>query len=381
MPPPVSPPLADVGLFGRAAASARIVASGLPVAVRLPTDGHTVAHVVGGERRVINQPCTFTPFASARPCSARCRFCSETLIHRDATRLSASLRPGADYHAQLREALAALRPVPLGFSLSGLEASDDFAWVSGVLTEAARHEASGGVWTEKVMYSNANGFDPGGHGPALLDRLVAFGLDRVEVSRHHPEAEANDAIMRFRRKAAVRSDAGFARAVRAAGERLHVRLVCVMQHGGVTDLGGVRAYLRFARGLGVTEVVFRELSRLGDLYVENKPFQYVEAQRAPLDALLDEVWPEGAGPVADFAPEGVVAGYYYYNLFGMMDGLRVTFETSDYAEMKARHHGDVVHKLVFHANGHLCADWDPNTRVLLRTGLASGALASGEASP
>ena len=45
----------------------------------------------------------------------------------------------------------------------------------------------------------------------------------------------------------------------------------------------------------------------------------------------------------------------------------VTFETSDYTTMKDRHASGVVHKLVFHANGNLCGDWDPGTRVLLRT--------------
>ena len=49
------------------------------------------------------------------------------------------------------------------------------------------------------------------------------------------------------------------------------------------------------------------------------------------------------------------------------DAVDVTFETSDYTEMKARHALDVIHKLIFHANGKLCADWDPNTRVLLDT--------------
>ncbi len=43
------------------------------------------------------QPITFTPFASARPCSARCVFCSETLVHRAVRLLSASLRPQPDY--------------------------------------------------------------------------------------------------------------------------------------------------------------------------------------------------------------------------------------------------------------------------------------------
>ena len=48
-------------------------------------------------------------------------------------------------------------------------------------------------------------------------------------------------------------------------------------------------------------------------------------------------------------------------------GLDVTFETSDYGEMKRRHASGVVCKLVYHANGNLCGDWDPEREVLLST--------------
>lgn len=358
--------MTDLGLLSSARIRRRVLDADLPIEIRLADSTDLVEHSVGGEFRRFNQPCTFTPFASARPCSARCRFCSETLAHRNATTLSASLRPGPDYGQQLRRALAALRAVRLGFSLSGLEASDDFDWVTDVIAAATEHEAAGGAWEGKVMYSNANGFHPDGYGTALVDRLVAFGLDRVEISRHATDAEKNDAIMRFRPGTRVQDNAEFARAVDTASERLTVRLVCVLQQGGVATLDEALAYVAFAKGLGVTDVVFRELSRLGDDYRHNASWRYVESHRAPLDSLLDEWWPANAAPRAGFVPRGAVAGYYYYNLHGDLDGVRITLETSDYTEMKGRHQSDVIHKLVFHANGNLCADWDPNTRVLLR---------------
>ncbi|MFX7620792.1 hypothetical protein ABTJ52_20545, partial [Acinetobacter baumannii] len=74
---------------------------------------------IGGRTVQIAQPVTFTPYASAQPCSARCRFCSETLD--EGGPHAAALRPGPQYGAQLRQALAALRGLPLSWSLSGLE--------------------------------------------------------------------------------------------------------------------------------------------------------------------------------------------------------------------------------------------------------------------
>jgi hypothetical protein len=365
-------PPTDLGLLGRSRLRDRLTGAGLPLDVRLPDAIHPgsascVEHTIAGVPRYIAQPCTFTPFASARPCSARCRFCSETLVDEEATTLSATLRPGPGYAAELRAALAALRGVPLGLSLSGLEATDDEDWLHAVLDEVLAHEAAGGEWTDKVLYSNANGFAQELAGRRLLRRLEEEGLDRVEISRHHPVARRNQQIMRFRDDARVRDAEDFARAVSAAVDHVPLRFVCVLQRGGVSDLAGALAYIRWARSLGVRDVVFRELSRLGDRYVDNAPRRYVAQSRAPIEELLDELWPEGRKPAAGFVPEELVAGYYYWNLAGSVGDVRVTFETSDYTEMKSRHHSGVVHKLVFHANGNLCADWDPNTEVLLRS--------------
>ncbi|WP_428214340.1 hypothetical protein, partial [Enterococcus casseliflavus] len=52
---------------------------------------------IGGRTVQIAQPVTFTPYASAQPCSARCRFCSETLD--DGGPHAAALRPGPQYGA------------------------------------------------------------------------------------------------------------------------------------------------------------------------------------------------------------------------------------------------------------------------------------------
>src|SRR6478736_5988140 len=90
----------------------------LGVRLRLPTPDRLRDHRIGGVVRRVAQPVTFTPFASAQACSARCVFCSETLVHRDARVLSASLRPAGDYHAGLRRALHELRGLPIGISLS-----------------------------------------------------------------------------------------------------------------------------------------------------------------------------------------------------------------------------------------------------------------------
>jgi hypothetical protein len=340
----------------------------LPVRRKVPPPEQLRAHPLEGRLWPVALPVTFTPFASARPCSARCVFCSETLRPHGAGRLSASLRPGPRYQEGLARALAALQGLPLGISLSGLESTDAPEWLLGVLDVLEAHERHpAGHVEEKVLYSNAAGLCAETSGGVLLPRLARYGLTRVEISRHHPEAPRNDAIMRFRPGQPVARQVVFEEAVRAARGHVPVRLVCIVQRTGVATPADVVDYLRWAvERLGVTDVVFREFSRLHGLYQPNATWRTIERERVPIESLLEPLLPDGPG--SDFEPVDVTRGYYYWNARLRWRGqCSVTFEASDYQDMKARHHSGVIHKFVFHANGNLCADWDPEREVLLRT--------------
>lgn len=355
----------ELGPLSRSPARSLLTALRVPIRSKLDALPPTTVPL-DGIPRTFSQPITLTPFASARPCSARCRFCSETLVHRGATRLSATLRPGPDYGATLERTLGHLTALPLGLSLSGLESTDDADWFADVLERLTAWQAQANV-TERVLYTNGAGLAPNTTGPRLLPLLERLGLDRFEFSRHAPDAEANQRIMRFRDGVSVRAQEHWEAAVRAAAEVAPVRLVVVVQRGGVASLEGVEATLAMADRLGIRDVVFRELSRLGDAYRPGATTRYVEQARVPIESLLAALLPLRPG----WAPVEIVAGYYYWNLrLRWRDRVDVTLETSDYTEMKRRHRSDVVYKLVLHADGALCGDWDPGTRVLLRDGRA-----------
>lgn len=352
-----------LGLLGRSPSLPAMQALGAPIHRKFDAQ-RRVQHPLDGVSHTFALPITLTPFASARPCSARCRFCSETLVHRATTRLSATLRPGPGYFDAFERALRGLRGLPVGLSLSGLESTDDADWFTTVLAILSHWQDTSPV-TERVLYSNGAGLAPSTTGRRLGAALAAFGLDRFEMSRHAADPDQNHLIMRFRKGVAVRNQGVWESAVRAASRIAPVRLVCVVQRGGVDSAAGVQRYLELADRLGVDDVVFRELSRLGDEYKPGATTRYVASARVGIEELLDGVL--AGGP--DWEPERITAGYYYWNLRLRWRGrVAVTFETSDYVEMKRRHASDVIYKLVFHGNGNLCGDWDPNTRVLLRAG-------------
>jgi len=346
--------------------AAQLARQGLPLLQRAPGERQERwrAHSLGGVQRLFAQPLTFTPYASARPCSARCHFCSENLRRSEGAGPAASLlRPGADYFAGLRRALLALRGLPRSYSLSGLEASDEPDWLLQLLALLDAPEFRPDS-QERVLYSNGAGL-LGAEGATLLEALQRFGLSWLELSRHHFDATRNQAIMRFRASLAIRHDEGFRQLVGQCTERFPLRLVCLLQRNGIASPADVARYLDWAAGLGVQDVIFRELSRLDEGYRDNATRRYIERQRVDLEPLLAACLADDRlGPA--LVPQALTDGYYFWNLqLRHASGLRVIFECSDYRTMHARHAEARVYKLVYFADGQLCAGWQPGDNLLL----------------
>ena len=323
-------------------------------------------HDIGDRTWRVAQPVTFTPYASARPCSARCRFCSETLrMHAGGTSPD-TLRPGLDYFAALRGALSQLHGLPLSYSLSGLESTDDPDWFLAMLDTLDEASRQGIPVHERVLYSNGAGFAHDG-GERLIDALSAFGLSWLELSRHHHDEAGNQRIMRFRAQEPIAGNARFEQVALALAQRLPTRWVCIVQHGGIANADDIQAYLRWAARHGAGTVIFREFSRLGDGYRDTGSRRYIEANRVSIESLIEACM---ASPLwSELTPTQITEGYYFWNLrLRHSSGIDVVFESSDYTAMHERHATGDIYKLVFHANGRLCAGWSPDRDVLWEPG-------------
>lgn len=338
------------------------------IALREPPpedDSRWTRHTLAGRELRLGRPLTLTPYASAKPCSARCLFCSETLVDDTAAGpMAAALRPGPAYFDGLRRALLALRDVPLSYSLSGLENTDDPDWLLRLLETLRCAPGAGPRIEERVLYTNGAGLAD--HADRLLPALHAFGLSWLEWSRHHDHADANQAIMRFRAHERIAGQAVFEAALRQAAARMPVRLVCVLQRGGIESADDIRRYLAWAGTLGVGTVIFREFSALPPQYRANATRRYIDAARVTvagaLQACLDAPW-----FLASHAPEALTGGYYFWNArWRRRGGMEVVFEASDYGVMRAHEDSGRIYKLVYHANGNLCAGWQPERNVLWR---------------
>ena len=308
---------------------------------------------------------TFTPFANAVRCNAHCAFCSEELVRHEGHQLTAKrlIDNYPAYFARLRAVLQPFRGFALGLSLSGLEATAEPVWLRELLSCLRATETDGVVFDEKVLYSNGSGF---ALAPDLGPALEEFGLDRVELSRCHDDEAVNQGIMRFNRNQPIRHNAVYGATVGWLQRHLAIKNSCILTRAGIATLPDVERYLTWAARLGIQQVVFRELSRLEGSYLPNIFTDWIEANRIPIEPLLAAVVPTLENARPGWAYAGSTFGYYYYNEHYRWQELEVIFETSSYPALQAANATGVLQKLIYHSDGTLSGDWDPDSHVLSR---------------
>ena len=317
------------------------------------------------QQRWLRPGLTFTPFANAVRCNAHCAFCSEELMRYEGHHLTAKrlIDNYPAYFARLREVLVPFRGFPLGLSLSGLEATAEPVWLRELLVCLTELESDGVVFDEKVLYTNGSGFTAS---PDLGLALQDFGLDRLELSRCHDDEATNQGIMRFNRNQPIRHNAVYEPTVRWLHHHLAVKNSCILTRAGIATLPDIERYLAWAAGLGVRQVVFRELSRLEGSYLPNVFTEWIEANRVPIEPLLTAVAPTLKTLRPGWRYAGSTFGYYYYNEHYHWQGLEVIFETSSYPALQAANATGIIQKLILHSDGTLSGDWDPDSQVLSR---------------
>ncbi|MET0355458.1 MAG: hypothetical protein ABW044_01710 [Cellvibrio sp.] len=317
-----------------------------------------VKHRIGDIDYLVAQPVTFTPYASATACSARCLFCSENLREEQTQIHSSLLRPSDLYFSQLGLALQELRGLPISYSLSGLEMTDDKQWFIKLMGLLSSHDAKSPV-EQKVLYSNGSGFVDIENDEVFSNAIESFGLTWIELSRHHFDDVKNQNIMRFRSGNKIASNASFAKVIANVQKNTSIKLVCILQHQGIDDLPSLITYLDWAKVMGVSHVIFRELSVLDETYKANRTFNYIASSRVSVGELL-KAFLERYSPEIKYSTNG----YYFSNLVVEHEGIDVTFESSNYTDLRNKHDSGKIFKLIFHANGNLCADWNPDKHVL-----------------
>jgi hypothetical protein len=147
-----------------------------------------------------------------------------------------------------------------------------------------------------VLISNGVRLAKMGEADAMLHlkRLHDAGLSVLAISRHHPDEAANARLMNLETLTPVLLR-GCARH-REALPNLRLRLICVLQRGGIESIEDIAQYVAWAVAAGVEEVCFKELyvsTSQESVYHSRKANAWSARNQVPLS--LVHQWAEASG--------------------------------------------------------------------------------------
>ena len=134
---------------------------------------------------------------------------------------------------------------------------------------------------------------------AQLGELQQAGLGVLAVSRHHADEATNAALMKVETKTPALLHAWRSQADASPGLRL--RLVCVLQRGGVASTADIGEYVAWAVAMGVDEVCFKELyvsTTEESVYYAHGANEWSARHQVPLSLVHDWAAANGLAEVA-----------------------------------------------------------------------------------
>lgn len=228
-------------------------------------------------------PRTLSVLPIARACQAKCMFCfSEASVSADIAPSLAFLQR-AEAVCQAAKARGAQRFVITGGGEPGLL---KHAAMLELIAAGRRHFDKVVLITNGVHLAR---LDPASRRQRLLD-YAAAGLGVLSVSRHQADPAENARIMGLDTHTERILASRAAPEDRQRLEGLRLRLICVLQKGGVQDEETLATYLDWAAGQGVRELCFKELyvsTTLESSYAGKPENQWSLENQVPLSTLTE----------------------------------------------------------------------------------------------
>ncbi|MFC1743613.1 radical SAM protein [Candidatus Riflebacteria bacterium] len=295
---------------------------------------------------------------SAQECNAACGFCIEKL--RPASRglqLAQQKTIELDdikYFSNLRAVLKALRPLNPSVSITGGEPSKD-PRLPGILILLQEFNCR-----KRTITTNGSGLFDKYDGKSILDWLIEYNIQHLNISLAHPDLTENSRLMNLHDGLNLEA----LRQVTATCKNnlIRPRLSCILLKSEIDSLAKIITYLEFARSIGIDNVVFRELMK-SHRVAENdyKIINFCESRRVKLTKILSELSNHNK-----FSFIKQVIGYYYYVEVWKYKNIDVLFEEADLRQLEKSKQKEpgIIHEMVFHPNATLCSTWQPWDGVL-----------------
>lgn len=294
-------------------------------------------------------------------CNADCKFCVAQLRfqHRNEIYKKQRIESTKEYLNRLEKVLDMLRPLNPSISITGGEPS-----LSPKL-EGVLKLVDGFGFRKRTMTTNGSGLLKQRFGGAsVLDLLLRYGWNHLNISRASIDDEVNRQIMRFA------GDTAFCdiRELREVllyleGTDLKHRLSCLLLKECVSSVEDIKNYVDFYEEIGANNFIFRELMDYSRQAINTEKIAYCDENKVK----LNDIWSDFE-QFPEFKPYLNLLGYYYYVEIYKYRNSVVASESADlnqqYKEKSKNPH--VIYEMVFHPNGNLNASWVDKEEILMK---------------
>ena len=270
-------------------------------------------------------------------CNADCKFCVAQLRYENIGKIYSKpvIEDDEEYFRRLEEVLKFIAPLNVSVSLTGGEPtlSPKFVRIVKLLDKYNIRK--------RTITTNGSALLKKVDGKRIIDYLIDYNFDHLNISKTHYDEEINKKIMHYKKGYCSNEDLSYIIGY-AMAHNLRPRLSCLLLKDGIHDVDGMAKYIEFYEKLGIDNIIFRELMDYDEQSMCNiEKMAYNKRNKVR----LNDVWKE-VDKDKRFVPYRNLLGYYYY--------------------VEKNSHKDLVYEMVFHPNGNLNGSWVDKEDILLK---------------
>ena len=291
-------------------------------------------------------------------CNADCKFCVAQLRYQHKHEIydKVNIKDTDEYLKRLEYILKLIRPLNPSISITGGEPS-----LSPILTDVLKIVDDLG-FRKRTITSNGSGLLNVQNGDTILNNLIKYNWNHLNISRASYDDDLNRKIMRYNiEKEYCTMDMMKDILTITNNSSLEHRISCLLLKESVCSVEEIKKFMDFYGSLGANNFIFRELMDYDKTAVNIEKMKYCDENKVR----LNDIWHDFKN-YPDFVPYLNILGYYYYVEIYKYFGMTVASESANlnqqYVE-KAKH-PDVVYEMVFHNNGNLCGSWIDSEEIL-----------------
>lgn len=299
-------------------------------------------------------------------CNASCNFCVAQLryFHDGVDYVKQAITDEKEYFDKLKIMLDTVKPLNPSVSLTGGEPTLD-PKLPTMLDVLDSYDVR-----KRTITTNGSGLlkKVSGSSDTIMDKLISYKLQYLNISRAHYNEEINNNIMNLKNPSL--SDAELEEIIHISNENsIRPRLSCILIKDGVNSVKEMIRYMDWAESVGVDNVVFRQLMKFDEKSV--KPGRIPDFCKSQ-DVSLIQIW-ESLDKDKRFSFTTQILGYYYYVEVFKYKSIDMVSEMADLnlienekeKSLKKTNGIPVIYELVFHPNGNLCGSWREWKEVII----------------